>query len=202
MVLILNQINNTMETLKQNKLNVIIVILITVMTSSNAFAIDSIKEVLSDNSELYDLFVVPFGITSDINRLSADEFLRELEIKEIDCSSVDLGEWGKTINVKPQEMSISNVPIESAIIEIGNNFRTIIYQSAVDDNYKEMSDSLNGCLIKYPVIKKASNMTMYQINDTSGIAISSDAEKKTSMAMLININNVNDFMNQLIDKIP
>lgn len=150
---------------------------------------------LSNNEDLTKIFVNPLGIQNAISTSNPDSLIIHIERMGLDYKTIDLGKYGRVISISPTDFHIGNTPISRLMIIIQKDMNGIIFQSAKDDNYKDMSTYLNRLLPNYAVSSQnMQSYTTYMLDNTVGIVVGEFEKEKTSMAILMDMKNLQGFL--------
>ena len=159
-----------------------------------------VSELFKDNSEMKNLFVSPLGIDGVMENPDFDSLVSEVKSRGLDCKSLDLGEYGKILNIMPKDIAIGGVCIDRMMMVVNKDFNGLIYQSEPSDNYKDMCSSLDKSLSGFAkMVDNAGSGTLqfnvYMLNDDYGIAVGAMDNTRTAMAFMMDMKNLKSFMN-------
>lgn len=160
----------------------------------------SLSEILKDNSELTSLFVRPAGIKGTLEDSNTESLKTFLEKANADYKYLNLGKYGNVFRVSPSKLDIGGVNVSQTMLVLNDSFNGVIYESEPCENYKDMYTYLCNSLKKYSVSDKkedcqADDMSVFMLSDKYGIGLSMMNDRKISMAFLMDMKNLMEFMN-------
>lgn len=157
-----------------------------------------LSEIFGNNETLTNIFVNPLGIYNAVDNTDFDSLKVSIDELGLDYKTIDLGPYGKLFAFAPEAYTIAGVPIARFMILIQKDVNALIYQSASSENYKDMSDLLDNALTS---ISRGSeygssmnSVNIHTLSDKYGVAVGSLDNKQISMAILMDIRNIKNFL--------
>lgn len=166
---------------------------------------ETLREKFNGNTELNVLFLNPAGVSVDIDTADNAVLTKELNEKQIPFKHMNLGIYGNLFVLPENKLAINGVNIGKSMLIVDNNYSGIMYISEPSDNYEDMYAHLTKELSKLAVSDTSekfdsADIEIYMITEKYGIGIAKDPKNKTAIAMLMDMKNLEAFMQMGIQK--
>lgn len=158
----------------------------------------NLNELLRESKVLTELFVYPLGINIPFDELNSSNIKMQLDSLHLKYTNDNLGSLGDSYFITPTDFKVDNVYMDNVFITIGDGMNYVMYISSPSDKYMDVFDYYNNICSRYSseVGSKYSSDSkkVYYISDEYGIAVGISEKKKTVIAMLIDLKNMEKFM--------
>lgn len=160
----------------------------------------TVSSLLKDEPVLTQLFVHPFGLSSALESYNQESMKCDLNDMDQNFHYLDLGEIGKVFSVKLPDSQLGGVPVNKAVLTLGKTFNSVMYESEPCDNYKDMCTYLGDYLKKFSKSSGDENyegnqISVYMLSDKYGVGLLAMDDRKVSMAVLLDMKDLQGFMN-------
>ncbi len=177
---------------------ILFLILCMIIGIAQGFA-ETPAEIFRGNELLTDLFVNPLGIPNVAEDTNAAAVETKIQNSGLEYKKMSLGPLGEVFCIFPSDMKIGNTEIASLAIAVNKDYSMLAYQSKAAGDYKDMCRILDSALIKYAEkadknVSGNGTFTIYMLSEQWGVAIGSDSIRKTSMAYLLDVKNLQNFI--------
>lgn len=159
----------------------------------------SLSEIFQNNSNLKSLLVNPVGLEQDIDSLDANGLEQELNEKKVLFKMFDTGAYGKIYVFPKNEITIGGVDIADTYIVLGDNYSGIMYVSQPSDLFEDACAYIGNQMKEFSLSDanetyESNDISVYAVSDNYGVGIIGDPQKKVAIIALMDIKNLNSFL--------
>ena len=177
-----------------------LIIILSVFICNLSVQAQNISDLLGGDQELARIFVNPLGLDNAVDNTDFNLLTGEFDKLAIAYKALNVNGNGNAISVEPKGMDIGGVEIDNLLIYIQDDMNCLTYKSVQGDNYREMFEYLNKTLPKYAINDGGSmstndNIKVYMLSDKYGIGVMAMDRQKTTLAMLMDMRDLNSFIN-------
>lgn len=160
---------------------------------------ESPAELFPGNVLLMELFVNPLGMENLIGDKDAASVEVKIQDSGLEYKKMSMGPLGEVFCSFPINMKIGETEIASLAIAVNNDYTMLMYQSKESEDYDDMCRVLDTALRKYAEKGDRNDtgngsFTIYMLSEQWGVAVGSDDSRKVSMAYLLDIENLKNFI--------
>ena len=159
----------------------------------------NLSDLFKGNDFLTEVFVNPLGIEDLPNDTDAASIEEKIRQAGVEFKTMNLGPFGEVFRIIPKGMMIGETEIAGIAIALSNNYSMIIYQSSQTEKYDDMCKVLVEALNPYAksIEMREYNhikFSIFMLTDRLGIAVGANEATTTSIACLLDIENIRSFL--------